>query len=530
MSSINLVQGPSTGGNKNRVFIREGCNQPWNAWGCIGVQGVSENTSNTYSHCYAEDGTPQTRAFSQVQDPTDLTLTSRGNARALSMFRTLTKLANNGCYPEVLLASMDCESALDVTKPVKGDLFVKLRLGPGAVQYGNNTFRSLDATQTAAYEYQATLAQLAVEHFARPNIKKLSGYDAAGDILSLAIFDQGTCADGICNDCGGAGCLLMGAVTDVPSWQWNVGGGNAAWTTLAALDVGHAAAINISQVRSIDGRPFFTGAGVSLAAIDPVTGLPTFTAWNVTGAGGAVVSPTAPFSNAVKLADGNIGIGGAENAYFVSKDGVNFVRVKGQDGGAFNMLRQCVAANGTIFALCHDDTVGDERWKIMYSEDNGRSWTTMLPSPIAVGGTPLEGALATTAADIWCAGNEAHVVIGGHHFLTGCGTSPTADKGYRRLNIAGAALTNIGSCDPSCDAMFAINVSGGVATIKWTVDGFSAADATDILATISNASAIANAMACCNVPQGPKTVFAVGPALYEARTWDNVFDEPLTGV
>lgn len=533
-SNLKLSSGPSTSGTQNRVFIRQGCNQPWTPFGCVGVTGLTSPVSNTYSHCYGADGKLESRAYKQAQDPPDVTITAGGNARAIKMFRTLSRLANSGCSPEMLLASLDCESANDVKKPVKGDMFVKVRLGPGQYQFGNNTFRSLDATQTARYEEQATLAQLALVEFGRPSIEKFSAFDTEDEILSLAVCDDGHCADGACVECGDMGCTKIAAVTwDGASdfaWMWNKSGGAEAWSELSSVTVGHTPNID-SRVACIGGRVFFTGESISVGVVDPITGMPAITEAVFLGANGVPFTPSNPqFSNAVLLSDGNIGVAGYQNSYYVSRDGLNFVRVTAESGGSYSAVAQCVAENGNIYLLTRKEAIivgphtrGD--YQIMVSEDNGRSWSQIGTGDLAYTALFEEG----EAQDIWCAGNEAHVVINGHHFVTSCGVTATAGKTYKLVNLSGAP-TNVGSCDASCDEMFSITVGDGTATIRWTVDGFSGSDGTDVIATVAGASSTRNPIACCDSQQGVQSIIAIGKSLYVARTWEPAFASELVGV
>lgn len=509
----------STAGKKSRVWFQKGCHEPLVPMGCIGVKGITDNVQTAYSDCYDDMGRVLRSARTQIANPTDITINAKGNGKAQAMLVTLARLARQSCAPYLWGASMACENIGDISKPSAGDVFWKVKLGPGNMSPMNDTFRDMDAGTNSDLVYQGTFAQLAYHHYSKPEVAQFASFAAPAALRSLAILDSGSC-ENECSPCGTKGCQYIAGSTDTPSWVYNNAGGNAAWTTLA--DVGHAAVAGISRMTSIDGRLFASGNGLSVGIIDPVTGTPSFTSAVFEGAGGQSISPTLPLSNPVKLGDGNLGVAGGQGTFYVSKDGVTWIRVIAPNALKPNVVHLGVADDGVIYGLGY---LGTDVY-FLYSTTRGRSWVAMAPAP-------LVGVVwsAVGSHDLYVAGNEANFVVNGRVYTTACGRSLGQDKSFGERTEAGAPfVTNVGMCEGDCDVMYSVSVVEGYATLRWTVNGFAQKEAVSIVKTLTGGSAVSNPWACCETPSGVKTVFAIGPTLYSVQTYVDVVAEEIAGV
>ena len=515
---------PTTSGKKSRVWFQKGCYQPLVQMGCIGLKGVQDPVQVDYSDCIDERGNVVRSTIVSAAKPPNITLNARGDGRNQAMLATLANLARSGCAPYLWYASMACDSPSDIGKPSRGVVFGKLKLGPGMFSPMNDTLVSADGATAAVIEYQGEFALLGYKHYYTPQLQKMSGISAPATLRSIAICDDAQCAN-TCVPCSSAGCQHIAGVTD-EEWVYNTGGGNTEWIILPDAEVGGQAVIpGISKVTCIEGRIYATGAGLSVGTIDAVTGYPKFTNAVFYGSGGVSVTPVSPLTNPVQMGNGNIGVGGADGTFYVSRDGVSFYRVRVGDASYEDFKQIAVADDGTIYAIA----VGSANAIVlMYSTNNGTSWTTMQPSPVT--GVTWSDVVKHT---VFVSGNEATFVLGGKIFNTSCALAAGATKTYTQKVAGGSNVIGVGACDGDCDVMFSVaynSANGGIAEIKWTVDGFNDEGASVTVATLPGADANSAPFACCSTSSGMKTVFAIGDTLYSLQTYADILPDEIVGV
>ena len=157
-----MPNGTTTQGDLARVFIQQGCGSKWVMLGCLGLTGIElDPKSLRYELCIDGSEKVKTRIIDQLADPRPYTMTWDASDRSTrnKIFQMLRRV-KNGCNFNLMLAQLECPNPNAVGDPTASDSWLVLygNYAASSVNFGNNTYRTLDAKNANRFELQTQFA------------------------------------------------------------------------------------------------------------------------------------------------------------------------------------------------------------------------------------------------------------------------------------------------------------------------------------------------------------------------------------
>lgn len=498
-----MPTGTTTQGFTARVFIQKSCGEPWRMLGCLGITGVELfPKSLRYEVCVNGNEQVETRIIDQLADPRPYTVSwDASDVDTRNKIMSLLQRVNKGNCPfNLMLAQLDCPNPNSVGDATASDSWLVFygNYLASSLNFGNNTYRTLDAKNATRFELQAQFAFKNQVYEGKKQYSRLATLDAAEgetDVDSIAFLDDGQCADGTCVKCGGEGCQIILAHTNL-GFLISLDGGDIWAASGAAAAAGHA--------NAYDGKLFRVDTTNSTihVSLDGVT----FTA-ALTDV--AFASPT----SIVKFDVNYYGVAGADGQFWWSTDGgANWFQVREADVAETDYLFICYnKSNDRLWAF--GTNAGGTEGVVEYSDDKGVTWTPVTS----------EVALLDPFGRLYCADHATFAVIDHNLYVTQCDASGSAtDLVQRSVTGADGEITGVGSCDPTnCNWVYLTTDDGEVFV---SLDGGKTWKKESLPTSLNlTASGDINPVACCHSVDGDKLVFGFGLDLVQTKALASFF-------
>lgn len=490
-----------------RMFVQERAGAPWVWVGAVDVRNLQVYARQLeYTRLVDEKGVymvtvPRTPNPPQFDVQFHLNW-SKWQAMHASILR-------RGCLPNFLMVSADCRDSAKIADPNynnNGLVLYGVDVAT-AYQFGAGTSIYMDANQATSRKDQIGFVSTDAA-WVRDYTFGLQAVCQIGTEMypnSLAVVDEGECANFVCSNCDNPGAQQW-LINDGVNFFYTLDAG-ATWTLVAASGAGIAQAFN--------GNAFAVGA----TAIKLYATLDASAAVWANWQDAQTDVSFAGLCNIAVIDSAHMIVGGTNGAVWASYNG----------GGNWKRIRTGVAATANWYsfkAIGYNSAnkmlvgVGVDAGNnvyVQYSTDRGYSWATV---GAALAGKTWAG---SSFAQVYGSGPLTYIIVDGDIYSITCALNIYSAT---QLSLIGASgnITGIGGTDvTNPNSLFLSVWDGSNGKVLKTIDGFNSYSWASLPVAVLNGMTDVNPIAVATSKYGTSLLIAFGSEILWARDWDSFF-------
>lgn len=213
---------------------------------CIMVKAAgSDSVQTAYEYCADRYGRQHRMDIPQVQDPTPLQLSARGNLERMQQLYTMWKLSKDrGCGLNMLVVQRDCIKPDQVNSPnfFKRAFWMYGMKATGRWTWGNDTIVGDNSKSPQLAEDQGQFIPSGVGVSMQYVYGQVNGSLPGGGFDEFVVVDSGSCGDAKCGVPVAGGQMIIGIKVGTTGCQLSIDGGKTFAATPVGVDPAHSIA------------------------------------------------------------------------------------------------------------------------------------------------------------------------------------------------------------------------------------------------------------------------------------------------